>query len=357
MPASKNILDSISTGVIVLNQAVAITSINPAAQDLLHVSEARSLTTNAYDLLPRSPEWTATLEQALGGAGTTVRRNITLFLVNGHEIHVDLFTSPLTPGEGGAGLIIEIQAVDRLLRISRDQSMQQAQQSTRAVIRALAHEIKNPLGGIRGAAQLLAGELNSDELKDYTNVIIEEADRLHNLVDRLVGSRKLPNMQLINVHEVVERVRNLVEAEISGNGIQLIRDYDPSIPPILADSEQLIQATLNIVRNAMQSLFSPSVEHKLGKIYLRTRIIRNTTIGSKFHRLAANIKIIDNGPGIAPEMIDTIFYPMISGRADGTGLGLSITHSIISQHRGLIEVDSRAGATCFSIMLPVSEDS
>ena len=161
-------------------------------------------------------------------------------------------------------------------------------------------------------------------------------------------------MQPINIHEVLERVRSLVQAEISGNSIDLITDYDPSIPPVLADSSQLIQAMLNIVRNAMQALFSPKVEHNLGRIYLRTRIIRNATIGAKFHRLVACIKIIDNGPGIKPDMIDSIFYPMISGHAEGTGLGLSITHSIINQHKGLIECQSRPGATCFTVLLPIA---
>ena len=155
-------------------------------------------------------------------------------------------------------------------------------------------------------------------------------------------------MQPINIHEVLERVRSLVQAEISGNSIDLIRDYDPSIPAVFADSSQLIQAMLNIVRNAMQALFSPKVEHNLGRIHLRTRIIRNATIGAKFHRLVACIKIIDNGPGINPDMIGSIFYPMISGRAEGTGLGLSITRSIINQHKGLIECESRPGATCFT---------
>ena len=169
-----------------------------------------------------------------------------------------------------------------------------------------------------------------------------------------MGARPPLGRARVDLHEVMERGRNLVEGEISGNGSELIRDYDPSIPTVLADSSQLIQAMLNIVRNAMQALFSPEVEHNLGRIYLRTRIIRNATIGAKFHRLAASIKIIDNGLGIKPEMIDSIFYPMISGRAEGTGLGLSITHPIVNQHKGVIECESRPGATCFTVILPIA---
>ncbi|MFT6285780.1 MAG: two-component system nitrogen regulation sensor histidine kinase GlnL [Halieaceae bacterium] len=350
MPANKNILDSISTGVIVLDPAVAITLINPAAQDLLHVSESRSLAVNAYDLLPRSPEWKSTLEQALGGAGTTVRRNITLFLVNGQEVHVDLFTSPLTPDEGGAGLIIEIQPVDRLLQIRRDQSIQQTQQSTRAVIKALAHEIKNPLAGVRGAAQLLARELPDESLSEYTKIIIQEADRLRDLVDRLLGSHPQLTLKPLNVHEVIEHVRNLLSAE-SDRQIRIDRDYDPSLPKIPGDKTQLIQAVLNIGRNALQAAKSPSQ----CKITLRTRSQRQFTIGTIRHRLVLRVDIIDNGPGIPEELQHSIFIPMVTGRADGTGLGLSIAQSIVNRHGGTLECESQPGQTRFTLFLPMEQ--
>ena len=222
-----------------------------------------------------------------------------------------------------------------------------------SLVRGLAHEIKNPLGGIRGAAQLLARELPEESLKDYTNVIIEEADRLRNLVDRMLGSNKLPSLAMTNVHEVLERVCSLVEAESQGC-ITLVRDYDPSIPDVLIDREQMIQAVLNIVRNAMQAI-SGQNELRLGRISLRTRAMRQFTIGHVRHRLVSKIEIIDNGPGIAPELQETIFYPMVSGRPDGTGLGLAITQNIISQHQGLIECDSHPGHTTFSIFLPLEQ--
>jgi two-component system nitrogen regulation sensor histidine kinase GlnL len=221
------------------------------------------------------------------------------------------------------------------------------------LVRGMAHEIKNPLGGIRGAAQLLARELPDEGLKDYTNVIIAEADRLRNLVDRMLGSNKLPMLAMTNIHEVLERVCSLVEAETQG-GITLVRDYDPSLPDVLIDREQMIQAVLNIVRNAMQAI-SAQNELRLGRITLRSRAMRQFTIGHIRHRLVAQIEIIDNGPGIPPELQDTLFYPMVSGRPDGTGLGLAITQNIISQHQGLIECDSHPGHTTFSIFLPLEQ--
>ncbi|MDO8405626.1 MAG: nitrogen regulation protein NR(II), partial [Pseudomonas sp.] len=201
--------------------------------------------------------------------------------------------------------------------------------------------------------QLLARELPEESLRDYTNVIIEEADRLRNLVDRMLGSNKLPSLAMCNVHEVLERVCHLVEAESQGC-ITLVRDYDPSIPDVLIDREQMIQAVLNIVRNAMQAISSQN-ELRLGRISLRTRAMRQFTIGHVRHRLVTKIEIIDNGPGIPADLQETIFFPMVSGRPDGTGLGLAITQNIISQHQGLIECDSHPGHTTFSIFLPLEQ--
>ncbi len=350
MASSTNIVDSLSTGVIVLNASVEITAINPAAQDMLHVSAARSLGSSAFDLLPRSSEWTATLKQALEGSGTTVRRNITLLPVSGQEIHVDLFTSRLQPDEGQSGLIIEIQPVDRLLQISRDQSMRQAQQSTRAVIRALAHEIKNPLGGVRGAAQLLDRELADPSLSEYTGIIIQEADRLRDLVDRLLGSHTQLDLASLNIHEVMEHVRNLLTAE-SDRQVVFVRDYDPSLPELAGDRTQLVQAILNISRNALQAAEDPAD----CAIILRTRSQRQFTIGTVRHRLVLRVDIIDNGPGIPEELQHAIFIPMVTGRADGTGLGLAIAQTIVNRHGGLLECESEPGHTRFTLYLPMEQ--
>ncbi|PCJ23790.1 MAG: nitrogen regulation protein NR(II) [SAR86 cluster bacterium] len=350
----KRLLDNLKTGVVLLDSKLCLLYLNIAAESLLDISDRKANKLFIGELFTDAVEDINEMHAALTNNRSFTKRKAQLRLMHGKNISVDYTLTPFEEN-GEQRALLELDSLEHSHRFDREESLNSTHATTRELVRGLAHEIKNPLGGIRGAAQLLARELDSDELKDYTNVIIEEADRLHNLVDRLVGSRKLPNMQATNVHEVLERVRSLVAAEISGNGIQLIRDYDPSIPSILADSEQLIQAMLNIVRNAMQSLSSPAVDHTLGEIYLRTRIIRNATIGSKFYRLAASIMVIDNGPGIPEEMIDSIFYPMISGRAEGTGLGLSITHAIINQHKGMIEVESHPGSTCFSVILPIAD--
>ena len=218
----------------------------------------------------------------------------------------------------------------------------------RSLVRGLAHEIKNPLGGLRGAAQLLERQLPSEELKEFTQVIIGEADRLQNLLDRMLGPNTPPNMRMINIHSVLERVRTLVEAEnASLPGIELERDYDPSIPDVYGDAEQLIQVVLNLVRNAIQALGQE------GRIVLRTRTQRQVTLGQKVHRLVLRVDIVDNGPGIPEPLQNDIFYPMVTGRADGTGLGLPIAQSVINHHGGLIECASRPGETVFTIYLPL----
>ncbi len=349
----KRLLDNQKTGVVLMDKDLRLLYLNVAAENLLEISVLKANKLFIGDVLIKAAEDIGEMQTALNNNHSFTKRQAQLQLMQGKTIDADYTITPFEEN-GELRALLELTSLEHSYRINREEALNSTSATTRELVRGLAHEIKNPLGGIRGAAQLLAAELDSEELADYTNVIIEEADRLHNLVDRLVGSKRPLKMQPINVHEVLERVRSLVQAETIGNNIELIRDYDPSIPPLLADSSQLIQAMLNIVRNAMQALFSPEVDHKLGRIYLRTRILRNATIGAKFHRLVASIKIIDNGPGIKPDMIDSIFYPMISGRADGTGLGLSITHSIINQHKGLIECESRPGATCFTVLLPIA---
>ena len=247
-------------------------------------------------------------------------------------------------------LLIEIQGRDRLLKISREEQIISKQETTRELVRGLAHEIKNPLGGIRGAAQLLSRTVPDNSLDEYTNIIIEEADRLRDLVDRLLGSNQLPKQEATNIHEVLERVCQLVAVEQVGS-LHIVRDYDPSIPEFISDKSQLIQATLNICRNAVQAM----VESETVKptLKLKTRTKSQFTIGNQRHRLVAHITIEDNGPGIPAQLKDNLFYPMVSGRAAGTGLGLSIAQSLINQHNGIIEYDSEAGRTAFSIYLPL----
>jgi two-component system nitrogen regulation sensor histidine kinase GlnL len=348
---SQDILDNISTGIIALDADLAVTAINSAGEALLKLSEARTLGLHASQLLTQNEDWLECLEQARAEATPIVRRGMNLQLLGGEMIQVDLVITPIMGDPALEGLLLELQPVDRLLRISREESLLHAQETTRAVIRGLAHEIKNPLGGVRGAAQLLARELPDEGLVEYTGIIIREADRLRDLVDRLLGPDRQPSMARVNIHEILEHVRNLVCVEADQPDI-VIRDYDPSLPDITGDRSQLIQALLNITRNALQA--APDI----GKcrIELRTRSQRQFTIGTQRHRLVCRVDIVDNGPGIPDDMQQAIFIPMVTGRAEGTGLGLSISQSIINRHGGLLECNSEPGATRFTIYLPM-EDS
>lgn len=238
--------------------------------------------------------------------------------------------------------------MDRIIRISRGQSLLQTTETTQQIIRGLAHEVKNPLGGIRGAAQLLARELSSPDQLEYTQIIIREVDRLRALVDQLLGPNKQLEPESLNIHEVLEHVRQLIEAEIDQT-ISVIRDYDPSLPDLSGDRSQLIQAILNITRNALQACEGQAS----CELTLRTRVLRQFTIGSNRHKLVCKIDIQDNGPGVPEDMIGLIFLPMVTGRAEGTGLGLSISQSIINRHGGLLECQSEPGNTLFTIYLPL----
>jgi len=346
------LLDNLTTATLLLNAELRLEYMNPAAEMLLAVSGQRSHGQFISELFTESTEALSSLRQAVAPAHPFTKREAQLTSLTGQTITVDYAVTPIL-NQGQTLLLLEVHPRDRLLRITKEEAQLSKQETTKMLVRGLAHEIKNPLGGIRGAAQLLARELPEEGLRDYTNVIIEEADRLRNLVDRMLGSNKLPSLAMTNIHEVLERVCSLVDAESQGC-ITLVRDYDPSLPDVLIDREQMIQAMLNIVRNAMQAISSQN-ELRLGRITLRSRALRQFTIGHVRHRLVARVEIIDNGPGIPPELQDTLFYPMVSGRPDGTGLGLAITQNIISQHQGLIECESHAGHTAFSIYLPLEQ--
>lgn len=344
------LLENLTTATLLLNAELRLEYMNPAAEMLLAVSGQRSHGHFISELFTESPEALASLRQAVEQAHPFTKREATLTSASGQSLTVDYAVTPILTRRQTM-LLIEVLPRDRLLRITKEEAQLSKQETTKLLVRGLAHEIKNPLGGIRGAAQLLARELPDEQLKDYTEVIIEEADRLRNLVDRMLGSNKLPSLSMTSIHEVLERVASLTEAESLG-GLTLVRDYDPSIPEVMMDREQMIQAVLNIVRNAMQAL-SAHAGLNLGRITLRTRTLRQFTIGHTRHRLVIHVSIIDNGPGIPPDLQNTLFYPMVSGRPDGTGLGLAITQNIISQHQGLIECESHPGHTAFSIYLPL----
>jgi two-component system nitrogen regulation sensor histidine kinase GlnL len=343
----QDVIDNISSGVIGLDEQFRVRLINPAAEAQLQLSEARVLGHTLFDIETPELPWRSSLEQAASEDRTIVRRSVTLDQRDGPAALADMFVSPLRDVKGLAYLI-ELQPVDRLLRISREENQLSAQETTRSVVRGLAHEIKNPLGGIRGAAQLLERELPEGPLREYTGIVIREADRLRALVDRLLGPNRRLEMVSLNVHAVTEHVRQLIEAE-EGRGLVITRDYDPSLPEIRGDREELIQAVLNILRNAVEA----SAGRPGCAIVLRTRSQRQFTIGETRHRLVCRIDIIDDGPGVPDDYRDTLFAPMVSGRPEGTGLGLSIAQSIVSRHGGMITCDSEPGQTCFSMYLPM----
>lgn len=347
-----SILDNLKTAILLISPDLTISYINDAAESLLEVSGARVLGESVRQMFIELNADNGSLFNAIENTHAFTKRETKIQLSNRNIITVDCSVTPVYDGNNVVSMIMELQPLDRLLRISREKGLLAAQESSQTLVRGMAHEIKNPLGGLRGAAQLLAKQLTSDDLLDYTDVIIEEADRLSNLVDRMLGSNTLLDIKNINIHEILERVKSLVDAE-TGGIIDIKRDYDPSTPEIAGDKEQLIQAVLNIARNAMQVLQSNQIENPT--ITFTTRTLRQFTIGPERYRLVCKVEIIDNGPGIPEELLNTLFLPMVSGRADGTGLGLAISQSIINHHHGLIECNSEEGTTTFTLYIPIEE--
>ena len=293
-------------------------------------------------LLKRQLQLSSSQQQSFTSRDTQIKQ------VNGHRLWVDL---SVTSVDEEGSLALEIQPLERVKRLTQEARITTQQQASSNLVRNLAHEIKNPLGGIRGAAQLLQRELNPS-LHEFTDIIISEADRLRDLVDRLTGPQRQTQKQICNIHQILDKIDQLLRAEASGQ-VRLSRDYDPSLPELLIDANQMTQVFLNIGRNALQAL----LEHQIndGHICLKTRVVRRFTIGNICHRLVCCISITDNGPGIAADLKEDIFFPLVTHRAQGSGLGLSIAQSLIQQHQGLIECDSQSGQTCFNIYLPLEE--
>jgi two-component system nitrogen regulation sensor histidine kinase GlnL len=340
------ILENLTTAVLTFDAELRLTGLNPAGEMLFEVSAKKIVGQKLTDLLPQSRRLAKTLRQTLESRHPFTVRGVRLRLPMERTITVDCIVTPLVDGGQETALLVELAQVDRMMRLARDENMLDRQAANRAVMRGLAHEIKNPLGGLRGAAQLLERELPNQSLKEYTRIIIHEADRLRNLVDRMMGPHQPMKKKPVNLHEILEHVRKLMLVEVPV-GLTLERQYDPSLPEFEGDPEQLIQAVLNIVRNSAEA-----IQHQ-GVIRLCTRIERSFTVGQKRHRLVLRADIEDNGPGIPEEIREHIFYPMVTAKPGGTGLGLSIAQDIIAKHGGLIECDSRPGLTVFSIYLPL----
>jgi len=338
------LLDNLVTAVLLVDQELIIRYINPAGEQLLEQSAQRLLGASLHQMVTHSSMDLNLIHESVISRHAFTDSEVTLVIDQHHHL-VEVTASPIEI-DGRIMALLELKRIDQQKKISQELYQHAQQQAAKELVRGLAHEIKNPLGGLRGAAQLLEKELPSEELKEFTGIIIEQADRLRNLVDRLLGPQRPTKHQVHNIHSVLEKVRQLVDLQLP-EGIVIERDYDPSIPDFEMDPDQLQQAFLNIVQNAVQAL------GENGNICLKTRTAYQVTIHGQRYRLAAEIKIVDNGPGIPGEIRDTLFYPMVTGREGGTGLGLSIAQNLINQHKGRIDCASWPGHTEFSIFLPL----
>ena len=340
------IVEHQAAALVLINSEQRIEFMNVAAETMFNVSLNRSKNELFSSLLARGEHTLLELiAESFQSVSAWSERELALSLSNNNEITVACSINPLL-ADGEHMALVELNSLDRQLKITKDSSLIQEHKAAHNMVRGLAHEIKNPLGGLRGAAQLLENELNDPELVEYTKIIIKEADRLHKLVDQMLWPNMVPNKQYHNIHEVLQHVLGLTSIE-TAQSITLRFDYDPSIPEIKFDRDLLVQAVLNITRNAIRALDGN------GMVMFKTRVLRRHTIASKLHKLVACISIIDNGPGVPEDIKNDIFFPMVSGQSDGSGLGLAISQMLINRHNGLIEFDSEPGETEFRILLPI----
>jgi two-component system nitrogen regulation sensor histidine kinase GlnL len=324
---------------------------NAALEGMVGVSRRNLLRRSVFDWIVDPSDLAQTLSRVAGNQVSSARFDAQLrrLPIGGGELPVHVIVCQTDrPGT----VLVEMIEIEQQTRLDREDRLHSLAQANKELVRNLAHEIKNPLGGIRGAAQLLEMELESRELREYTQVVIHEADRLQALVDRLLAPHRRPHIVGdVNIHEVCERVRSLMLAEFP-RGLSITRDYDTSLPEFRGDREQLIQAVLNITRNAAQAL-AERIERGDAGIVMRTRAARQLTIARERFRLALELHIEDNGPGVPESIRDRIFHPLVSGRDNGTGLGLTLAQTFVEQHRGTIECDSTQGRTVFKILLPL----
>ena len=345
-------LDLLASGVILLDVGGHIVYANAAAENLLE-SSLKALSRQKLSTLFSNPDELANIiAQAREHKYSDLRQDLTLERNGKDPLQVHTIVAALDEDEL---VLIELRENVQQLKLDREERILDQSQVNKELIRNLAHEIKNPLGGLRGAAQLLEMELpprHLAELREYTQVIIKEADRLQTLVDRLLAPHRRPHIVGdVNIHEVLERVRSLILAEFPV-GLTIRRDYDASLPEFRGDKEQLIQTVLNIAHNAAQAL-AARIEQGDAEIIFRTRVARQMTLAKVRYQLALDLHIIDNGPGIPPQIRDRIFYPLVSGRDGGSGLGLTLAQTFVQQHMGVIECESRPGQTDFRILLPL----
>ncbi len=340
-----NLLNHLVTAVLVIDKQLYPRYANTAAEQMLGISSQRIKSHALPEYFHALGIETKLLIDAVSQGQSLTINTVSLVTLDGQHHTVDITLVPLE--DDNPLSLLELRLVDQQLRIHQQLTQDAQQQAAQFLVRNLAHEIKNPLGGLRGAAQLLSKELNDPDKLEFTNLIIEQADRLRALVDRLLGPQKPSQHSVNNIHLVIQKVLQLVEVTKPDN-IQINRDYDPSIPDIEMDADQLQQAVLNIVQNAIQAL-----ESNGGNICIRTRTRHQVTLAAQRHKLVLELSIIDDGPGIPTELMDTLFYPMVTGRKQGSGLGLSIAHNIVRLHGGRIDCHSQSGQTEFVLSLPI----
>jgi two-component system nitrogen regulation sensor histidine kinase GlnL len=344
--ATGALLDALAIGIVIVDGRGTVDYLNAAAQAMLAVGLNQARGRALGELIREPAPIEAVIARARDGHDPIAHREFKIAPTARGDSHfvADCTASPLDAEH----VLLELSDTTRQQRINRDTALLTQLGGNRLMVRQLAHEIKNPLGGLRGAAQLLERELPAEPLKEYTRLIIREADRLRKLVDNLLGPGGPPHKAEINPHELLEHVYQLLRSE-APPGISITRDYDPSLPAVFVDRDQLIQAMLNVGRNAVQALDAT------GRVVLRSRALVNATIGTRRHRAVASIQFEDNGPGVPAEIADTIFYPLVTSRPGGTGLGLAVAQDLVTRHGGLIEYESRPGHTVFTLLLPFED--
>ena len=346
-PSAFSGLELLSSAVVLVDDQLVVRYLNPSAENLFATSSRKIVGYSLRRLLGDPAGLESALNNVLRDNWSYTGHNLKVLRAGMETLHLDCTVTPVEVVD--ARLLLEFRPMDAQLKVAREEQLAHQQQANRELVRNLAHEIKNPLGGIRGSAQLLERELDDPQLREYTQVIIAEADRLQELMSRLLTSHRMMQPTQLNLHDVIERVRRLILAEFPS--IEVRRDYDTSLPTVTGDREQLIQAILNVARNAAQAM------QGCGEIVMRTRAARQVTLAKRRFKLAVQLQVIDNGPGIPDDIRDRIFYPLVSGRENGSGLGLSLAQSFIEQHQGAIEVESRPGRTCFTLFIPITRDA
>ncbi len=357
-PRPKRLADALNTAIVVLNSAGQVIYMNAAAEQFWDTSFTATRKQGFAPFLAHNPPLANAITEADATQQVVTLREATLMAPHGQTRIADCAITP-DPDIEGAALLLELTDIEQHVRIAREAQLHAMQRSTRQLVRGLAHELKNPLGGVQGAAQLLARELPNAALREYTQIILNETHRLKSLIDRMLGPINRPQMARINVHDPLEQVRQLLSIEAAQIALSApLRwhfDFDPSIPEILADRDQLIQVLLNLGRNALQALSEHATPAP--ELRLKTRVLRQYTIHQKRHRLVLIIQLSNNGPRVPDHLVESLFLPMVSGRAQGTGLGLSIAQTIAEQHHGMIEFTQSDHSVAFSLVIPVSSPS